>query len=193
MVNTPIWQFNFLDVIILIILFRICYVAVKTGLVIELFKLLGILSAIFISSHYYTTLSHAFQLRYFPEKMPLGFIDFITFIILAVAGYMVFVLLRSTFYRFMKMEAVPNLNKYGGLILGLVRGYFTIGLLIFVLIVSNVGYFGSSVRHSCLGSRAVSVSAQTYSWIWEGVFSKFFPQQKFNPAVGKIRDNFIKQ
>lgn len=186
-------QFNFLDIVILIILFRICYIAVKTGLAIEFFKLLGVLFAIYIASHYYTSLSDVIQRRYIPQSLPLEFVDFVIFIILASAGYLGFVLLRSTFYRFMKMEAVPKLNKYGGLILGLARGYFTIGLLTYVLMISSVSYLSNSVKHSYLGSRVSSVSAQTYNWIWESIFSKFSPQEKSNSIVNEVRDNFTKK
>ena len=191
---SAIQQLNFLDIVILILLFRICYVAVKTGLAIELFKLLGVLFAIYIASHYYTSLSDIVQSRYIPPKtVPLEFVDFITFVILALVCYLGFVLLRSTFYRFMKMEAAPKLNKYGGLILGLARGYFTIGLLVYVLMISSVSYFSSSVKHSYLGSRASSISAETYNWIWESIFSKFSPQEKPNSIVNEVRDNFAKK
>jgi hypothetical protein len=93
----------------------------------------------------------------------------------------------------MKMEAAPKLNKYGGLILGLARGYFTIGLIIYVLIISSVTYLSSSVKHSYLGSRASSISAQTYNWMWGSIFSKFSPQEKSNSVVLEVMDNFNRQ
>ncbi|MDD5505285.1 MAG: CvpA family protein [Candidatus Omnitrophica bacterium] len=193
MVMSTVLQFNFLDILILIILFRICYVALKTGLAIEFFKLLGVLSAIYIASHYYTFLSDIVQRWYVSQAIPIEFVDFIIFIILAVAVYLIFVLLRGAFYRFMKMEAAPELNKYGGLLLGLARGYFTIGLIIYVLMISSVSYLSNSVRHSYLGSRFTSVSAQAYNWSWSSIFSKFSPQEKPNTVVSEVRDNFIKK
>jgi len=193
MVVSAFQQFNFLDIVILIILFRICYVAVKTGLAVEFFKLLGIISAIYIASHYYTYISDVIRRWYASQAIPLEFVDFVIFIILAISGYLVFVLLRSTFYRFMKMEAAPELNKYGGLLLGLFRGYFTIGLIIYALMISSVSYLSGSVKHSYLGSRFSSVSAQTYNWIWNSIFSKFSPQEKPNSIVSEVRDNFIKK
>ena len=186
-------QFNFLDVVILIILFRICYIAVKMGLAVEFFKLLGVLFSIYFASHYYTYFSDMIQQRFIPGGMPLEFMDFIIFIILACAVYLVFVLLRVTFSRFMKMEAAPKINKYGALILSLARGYFTVGLLIYVLMISSVSYLSNSVKHSYLGSRSFSISAQTYNWIWESILSKFSPQEKPNSVVNEVRDNFIKK
>ena len=185
-------QMNYLDIVIVILGIRICYIAAKTGIAVEFFKLLGVLSSIYIASHYYTAFSDSFQQRFLHQSVPLEFIDFIVFILLVIAVYLGFVLLRSTFYRFMKMEAAPELNKFGGLILGLLRVYFTIGLLVYALMISSVHYLSSSVAHSYIGSRFSYVSAQTYNWIWGSVFSKFFPQEKLNSVVGEARDNLEK-
>ncbi|MDD5408984.1 MAG: CvpA family protein [Candidatus Omnitrophica bacterium] len=190
---TVLRHFNFLDIIILIILFRICYIALKDGLAMELFKLLGVLSAIYISSHFYISLSRIIKLRYVPDNISLEFVNFVIFVLLACAGYIALALLRVTFCRFMKMEAAPKLNKYGGLILGLARGYFTVGLLIYVLMITNVSYLNSSIKHSALASRCVSVSSQTYNWIWESIFSKFFPQEKPDSVVRETSDNLVQK
>lgn len=186
-------QFNFLDIVLLIILFRICYIAVTMGLPIEFFKLLGVLSATYVSLHYYINLSDIIQSRYLPKNMPLEFMDFLIFLILAAAGYLVFVCLRGTFYRFMKMEATPKINKIGGFILGLARGFFTVGLITYCLAISTISYLTLSVKHSYLGSRAFSIAPQTYSWLWSNLFSKFSLNEKPNPVVKEVNDNFIRK
>ena len=184
-------QFNYLDIVILIILFRICYIALKMGLAIEFFKLSGVLCAIYIASHYYITLTDIIRNHYFPKVMPLKFMDFITFLILAALTNLGFVFLRSIFYRFMKMEAAPKINKFGALFFGLARGYFSIGLLIYVLMISSVSYLNNSVKHSYLGSRASLISAQTYRWLWDSIFSKFSPQERPNLVVNEASGNLI--
>ena len=85
MVMSIFKQFNYIDIIILILLFRICYISVKTGIAIEFFKLLGVLSAIYIASHYYTSLSDIIRRHYMPKIIPLEFADFIIFLFLADA------------------------------------------------------------------------------------------------------------
>lgn len=186
-------KLNFLDIFILIALIRICYISVKTGIAIEFFKLLGVLSTIYIASHYYITISDFIRQRYLHQVMPLQFVDFLVFAILALLVYGCFIVLRVAFYRFMKAEAAPGLNRYGGLILGLVRWYFTIGLLVYMLIISSVSYLNSSAKHSYLGNRFSVVSAQTYEWMWENIFSKFFPKEKPNSVVNEVMGNFSKK
>jgi len=183
-------QFNFLDIILLIVLFRICYVALKMGLPVEIFKLLGVLSAIFISLHYYTILSNLIQKQYSLNNMPLEFMDFLISLILVVASYLIFVVLRSIFCRFMKMEATPKINKFGGLILGLVRGVLVIGLISYILGISSISYLARSVKYSYLGSRAFAIAPRTYTWLWSNIFSKFSSGEKLNPTVNEVKDNF---
>jgi uncharacterized membrane protein required for colicin V production len=188
MIMNILAQLNFLDIFFLIIVFRICYVAVKTGLAIEFFKFSGVLFATYVSLHYYTTLSDIIQRRFFYKYMPLEFMDFLIFLILAGAGYLGFVVLRSIFYHFIKLETVPRISQFGGFIFGLARGFLVIGLLAYILIISSVSYLSSAVKHSYSGVRACSISPGTYDWLWSSVFSKFSPQEKFNPTVTEVMD-----
>ena len=45
-------QFNWFDVAIIILFIRICYIAFRSEFPVELFKLAGIICAIYISMHY---------------------------------------------------------------------------------------------------------------------------------------------
>jgi len=160
------------------------------GLAVEFFKLLGVISATYFSLHYYTSLSDLIQRWFIPKEMPLEFMDLLVFIILAVGGYLVFAILRSSFYRFMKLEASPKLSQFGGLILGAARLFFTVGLLIYVLMISGVKYLNQSVKHSYLGSRSILISTNTYGWLWGNIIAKFSPKEKFNPAVTELLERF---
>lgn len=180
-------QFNWLDIIVVIILFRICYIAVKSGLPVELFKILGTLLAIYLSLHYYTMLSDFFRNRIAVKSLPLEFLDFLSFTVLAILGYLIFVSLRVLFYRLIKMEAAPQLNKWGGLILGVGRGILLGGLIIFMLIISSVGYLKNSVKDSYSGKRLFKVAPATYSALWDNLMSKFATKEKFNSTILEVQ------
>ncbi|MDD5108678.1 MAG: CvpA family protein [Candidatus Omnitrophica bacterium] len=183
-------QFNIVDIIIIILALRICYISFQMGLPIELFKFLGIIFTTYISLHYYTSLSDIARRWFLPKEMPLEFLDFLIFIILALGGYLVFVILRNTFYHFIKLEASPRISQFGGLILGFVRAFFTVGLLVYILIISSVKYLNNSVKHSYLGSKVYMVAPQTYGWLWQGIVSKFSSKEKFNSTVTEVTERF---
>ena len=183
-------RFNFLDFIILIILFRICYIAAKMGLSVEIFKLLGVIFSTYIALHYYTSLSDLIQQRFLPKAMPLEFIDFIILLLLIIGVYLCFVGLRNLLFRFIQLKTLLKINQISGLILGVGRGFLVIGLLSFSLAVSSVTYLSSSVEHSYLASKALAISPQTYNWLWSNIFSKFSAKEKFNPTVTEVMDKF---
>ncbi|MFH1397811.1 MAG: CvpA family protein [Candidatus Omnitrophota bacterium] len=183
--------FNWLDVAVVIFMFRIVYIAMNSGLPIELFKLLGTILAIYLSLHYYTNLSDYLggPVPYL-KNMPLDFLDFVCFIILAVLGYIIFVFLREGFSHFIKMEAVRHLNKYGGMLLGIIRSFLFTGLLIFILAISTISYLGESVKSSSLGNRFFKITPIIYSFLWNNVMSKFMTGEKFNSTVFEVKNKF---
>jgi uncharacterized membrane protein required for colicin V production len=186
MIAETLTQFNFLDFIIIIVLFRICYIAARMGLSVEIFKLSGVVFATYIGLHYYTALADLFNKRFLPKSMPLEFTDFVFFVLLITAVYLVFVVLRSVLFRFIQLNAIPRINQVAGLVLGIFRGFLVVGLISFSLAISTVNYFSNAVKRSYLGSRAVTISPRTYTWLWGNIFSKFSAQEKYNSTITEI-------
>ena len=185
-------QINWVDIFILILGVRICYVAVKNGFPAELFKLIGTVAAIYLSLHYYVSLSGSIKgWLSLGERLPEDFLQFIVFLGLAVAGYYAFMVLRSIFYRFLKTEAVSALNKWGSLILGIVRTLLLASLIMFTFVISSVSYFDNSVKASYTGKRLFMVAPQTYSWLWNNFVSKFAAGEKYNETVTLTSEEFL--
>jgi len=176
-------KFNFLDFIILIVLIRICYIAAKTGLSVEIFKLSGVLLSTYTALHYYTAFSDLIQKRFLPKVMPLEFVDFLVFVLLIAVVYLCFVVLRSLLFRFIQLNAIPRINQIAGLILGICRSFLVVGLISFSLAISSVTYLSGLTKHSYLGSRALSIAPGAYNWLWISIFSKFSADEKFNSTV----------
>jgi len=182
-------QFNWVDIFVAIVLFRVIYISIKTGLPIELFKILGTLSAIYLALHYYSSASSAMisALPLIKERVNVDFLNFVAFLILAIFGYIVFMALRMLFYRFMKMEAAPNLNKWGGLVLGIFRSFLLAGLLTYTLAICGIGYLKDSIASSYTASRVANIAPNTYSWLWSNIGSKFMPGDKFNEHILRFK------
>ena len=186
-------QFNWVEIFFAILLIRICYVAVKNGFPVELFKLLGTLSAAYLSLHYYIIFSDYIVGRIGEKFIPLEYLTFFSFIALAILGYLIFMLLRKVFSRFIQMEAVPKLNKWGSLILSMMRGFLFVSLLIFILVIAPTGYFRNSVNNSYSGKRLFNIAPTTYTWLWNGIMSKFRTQEKFNETILEVQANLTKE
>jgi uncharacterized membrane protein required for colicin V production len=180
-------QFNWVDIFFVILLIRICYVAIKNGFSVELFKLLGTVSAIYLSLHYYIIFPDYIVGRIGVKNIPLEYLTFFSFVSLATLGYLIFMLLRKVFSRFIHMEAVSNLNKWGSLILSVIRSFLLISLLIFIFVIAPTDYFRNSVNNSYSGKHLFTIAPTTYTWLWNSVMSKFRTQEKFNDAILKVQ------
>ena len=173
-------QLNWVDIVIAVLVIRICYISIKSGFPVEIFKLLGTLCAIYLSLHYYLVLGDMLGGISFVSAIPKAYFDFLCFLILALIGYLLFFLLRAIFYHFIDLKAVPALSKWGGFIAGLARAALLIGLIVFIFSISTVGYLQSSADNSYIGSRFSKVAPLTYAWIWNNITSKFAKNEKFN-------------
>ena len=193
MVLNILKQINWVDIFVLILILRICFIAVKNGFPVELFKFIGTVSATFLSLHYYTDLAGFLSNWLFlGKRIPLEFLEFLVFLVLAISGYCLFILMRSLFSRFLKMEAISALNRWGGLFLGLARAALLSSLVMFMLAISSVGYFKESVKESYLSQRLFSVAPDVYTWMWNSVISKFSVAEKYNAVIPSIKEDFSK-
>jgi uncharacterized membrane protein required for colicin V production len=161
-----------------------CYVGLKRGLGIELFKLVNLVFCSFVVLHYYSALGTFIQ-----SKMPVLPIEpaiIFSYVLLILIITLLFRIFREGFFVFIKTEAIGNLSKYSGLLLGFVRGIIISAFIIFGLLISTVHYFELSARTSFFGSKIVVLPVKIYENIYQGFTSKIFRNQVFNQDVIKI-------
>ncbi|MBL7070237.1 MAG: CvpA family protein [Candidatus Omnitrophica bacterium] len=180
-------QFNWLDIFLVVVFLRICYVSLKRGLTIEFFKFIGILLSVYLSFQYYTSLSNFLHSVAFVEATPLGFLKFICFLILAFSGYFLLVALRRLFTLLIKIEDVPGvINRWAGFLLGLLRGVLTVSFILFALFISSNEYLRGSVQGSLVAKPVFQIAPLAYRGIWDSIISKFSPDQGLNGDVLSI-------
>ncbi len=160
-------KLNWVDLVLIVIFLRVVWIGTRTGLPIELFKFLGTVSATYLALHYFTIFSDSLKhiLPLTVKASPIELIDFVSFVILVITGYLIFTALRFLFYRFLKMEAVPLLSRWGGFILGIARGILLTSLIVFMLVISSISYFKNSCARSYSGKTLFNLAPQAYNWL----------------------------
>ncbi|RKY29576.1 MAG: hypothetical protein DRP74_08605 [Candidatus Omnitrophota bacterium] len=180
-------QFNWVDILVAILLIRICYVAVKTGFPVELFKLLGTVSAIYLACHYYVKVGAFLNNRIPLEGVGwLKFSTFLAFLVLGLLGYFVFMVIRNFLMALIKMEAISLLNRWGALMLGVIRAALFVSLLLFTLAVSNSNYLKNSLTNSFLSPKFLKLTPAVYGALWNNLLYRFMNKQAFNKAVFEV-------
>lgn len=174
---------NWVDIIIILILVRIVYIGVQTGVVIELFKLLGVLVTSFLTLQYFTTLAHFFhQITKAPEPwmIPLAF--------LLLWGVLFFAckLLRDAIFLVFTIEAQSLVDKWGGALLSIVRFFLVASMTLFAFFLTGEKYIQSKVATSFSKKYAMNAAPGFYHGMWDGFFSKLFAGKKPNPAVADV-------
>ncbi|MCM8797140.1 MAG: CvpA family protein [Candidatus Omnitrophica bacterium] len=192
MLKDILLKINWVDLLALFILLRASYVGIASGFSKELFKLLGLVFAVCFSMHYFTALSDISRKYITTKSIPLDFLDFISFVILAISGYCIFVLIRITFERFIKMEEVPVLSRLGGVILGLARGFLLTSLIMFCLFISTISNFKRNVVRSLAAPQVFKIAPATYRWVWNNIASKFTTSKEINDIISVIETNLKK-
>lgn len=184
MVLNYLKQMNWVDILIAILLIRICYVAVKTGFPTEFFKLLGTVAAIYLACHYYVKAGIFLQnCIHLEGEGWLKISIFIAFLVLAFLGYFVFMVIRNFLTFLIKMEAVSRLNRWGALILGIVRGTLFVSLFLFMLAVFNNDYLKNSMTDSLWTSKFFKWTPAIYSALWNNLIYRLMDKETLNKAV----------
>ena len=185
--------FNWVDVLVIMISVKIIYTSLKNGVVVELFKLSGALLSLYICLHYYTVVSDTLRKNMGLKTMPLDFLDFLIFLSLFIISYVSFVVLRAVFFRLVKMQTVPRLNKFGGLLLGMGRIIALSSTIVYMLAICTISYIERSAQTSYFGKDLFQISVNTYGWLWNTFASKFMLDEKFNKTVLEIQKGFLRK
>ncbi len=175
---------NWVDVAMLILLIRIVFIGVKTGFVTELFKLFGILCAVFIGLHYYSGLS-AFIAK--KTGWSLNWLEITFFVLLVVVLVIIIKYLRDGFLILFKFETThAGFNQWGAGILSVVRAVFLASLIMYGMLLSNLEFLQRQTFSSTSQKLALKVAPNTYFFIYRNFIGKVFTEERLNEDVFKV-------
>ncbi len=139
---------NWVDILVLIIMFRISYVAFYDGLSHEIFPLIAIICSAVLSLRYYTDLA-----VYLSENLlhlPIGLAEFLSFTVLIVGIGFIFKLIRAMLDKIIKVTWHPMVEKFGGLVVGIARASITTSIVLIMIALVPLSYLTWSVKERSL-------------------------------------------
>ena len=175
---------NWVDVAMLVLLIRIIFVGVKTGFVTELFKLFGILSAVFFGLHYYSHLA-AFIVQ--KTGLSIEWLEFTFFVLLVSLLVIAIKYLREGFLVLFKFETThAGFNQWGAGILSVLRAMLLASLIMYGILLSNVQFLQKQTL-TCISHKLVlKLAPNTYFFIYRNLIGKIFVQEKLNEDVFSV-------
>jgi len=175
-------HFNWIDILVGGLVARAIYIGIKRGFVIEFFKLIGIIVALYITLHYCTAFS-TFLYGKFRVQEALANIFSFGFL----WGMIIFVtkLVRDTLLMLVHMEPQGKLTQWGGFFLATIRGLLLASLTLVYIEFINMESVVKYIRDSFTGPRVVRMAPDMYEACYEGFIVKFFPKEELNKPVLK--------
>ena len=140
-------RINWVDILVVILLFRTSYIGARTGLSEEIFRVIGILLGLFFSMKYYSALGTLLNTN---VSLPQELVDGITFLILILLSVLIMKLVSLGLTKIVKFAFTETIDKWVGFIVGLFRGIMILSLLFTLFGIVNVDYLVKSVEERSL-------------------------------------------
>jgi len=130
MSNTPhlLAGINWVDIVAFIIFLRVIFMGLKNGVATEAFKVVGTIIAVYVSLHYYRTISAFIGNKYILDARIL---EGCVFAVLACMAYAAIGIIRLVVGRLVNMTVVPAISRWGGCLLAILRAFLMTSLLFY--------------------------------------------------------------
>ncbi len=164
-------RINWVDILIVILLIRTSYIGARTGLSTEIFKMIGVLLGLFFGMKYYSLIGSWMASKVsFPPEVSEG----IAFLILFLISILSLKLLSLGLQKIVKLTFADKLNKWGGFVIGLLRGGLILSILFAFFGIIQIDYLVKSVEERSLTGPAIQkIAPFTYQAISRATLGEF--------------------
>jgi uncharacterized membrane protein required for colicin V production len=178
-------RLNWIDIVIIILLFRTTYVGFSRGLTKVFFNFVGLIVATCVSIHYYGKLGEFLtnNLDFLERSISI----LISFILLVAGSILAFKIIIFLISKLVQIDFAVFLEKIGGLIIGIVYGLLLSSLLLIILSFSKTEYIQSSLSRSFSVPFIIKIAPKSYDFIL-----KVLPIES-SEARENIKTEFIKE
>lgn len=177
---------NWIDVLIVLCVCRVIYIGTKSGFVVELLKFIGLLFAVFVTFHYYSDLA-----KFLHNSITLSsvYLEILCFGFLLSVILFLFKLIREGMMIILKVQAHPILDKWGGLVISVLRGFFVASLILVFSQILQIQYIDKTIKQSFFSDYLHDIAPNFYRTCYSSFIEKLFQSEKLNPSVFKLNNN----
>lgn len=146
-------RINWVDILVVILIVRMSYVAFMDGLSHEIFPFLGTIAVFVFSLHYYPRLGSAISQNL--GNMQIDISNCISFIILVAVLGLVVRFLKVALDKIVKVQWHPVIEKFGGLVVGILKGYIITAIVLMILTLMPLSYLQWSIKDRSLTGKYI--------------------------------------
>ena len=184
MLTHLIKSINWIDAALILLFIRMIFVGVKNGFISELFKSIGVVTAVFVSLHYYSFLAEWVALK---TKISWDFWDLVIFAGLWFTVLFLFKFVREGILLLFKVETThQGFDKYAAGIVAVGRGILVCSLTIFLILLTHNGPVSRMTLRSYSYKITGRAAVGTYSFLYNNFVDKLFVGEHYNAAAAKV-------
>ncbi len=146
-------RFNWVDVLAIILFFRMSYIGFQMGLFVELIKLVGLITGFFVSFRYYQSAGDWISAR---APLSIEWSSAIAMVLLVALVYVAVSKLCQLLGKVMQISFQNNVSKIGGLLIGLVRAGLMTSVVLVVCRQLPSPYLTASIEERSLSGNVLS-------------------------------------
>jgi uncharacterized membrane protein required for colicin V production len=175
---------NWIDVALVLLFIRIIFVGVKNGFISELFKFTGVVTAVFVSFHYYSFIAAWVATK---TKVPWDYWDLVVFAGLWFIVLLLFKFLREGILFLFKVETNhEGFDKYAAGVVAVARGILVCSLTIFLILLTLNGPVTRMTLRSYSYKIAGHAALGTYTFLYNNLVDKLFAGQQYNADAAQV-------
>lgn len=140
-------RINWVDVLVVILLFRTSYIGAQSGLSNEIYRIIGVLIGLFFSIKYYSPLASRITASI---ALPQEIVEGVIFLILILLSMLTMKLTALGLTKIVKLAFAEKIERWGGFIIGLFRGAILMSFLFMLFGIFQVDYLVKSVEERSL-------------------------------------------
>lgn len=173
-------RFNWVDILFVTLLIRICYIGFKSSFLPEFLRALGLLAAFIFSFNGYTSLSSFLSIHTKWTGPKPDTISFLFIFVLILFAFKMLALAARIFFG--GKENVSRASKLTGFALGIGRAFLLVNLLYILFANGPFAYLSKSAEErSFLGKYVAGVTPFVYK-----ISMKFYPWEKIDTPLVRL-------
>lgn len=166
-------KINWVDILAVIIVVRISYVALQDGLSHEIFPLVGTIATACISARYYNDLAVFIQGI---TGVSVRSLELFVFVILVLGIGLIFKLTKFLVDILLKVTWHPLVEKFGGLIFGLLRASIVVSIVLMAMSLTPFSYLQYSIKERSFSGpyflKVVPEISSRVAWVFPATVKK---------------------
>lgn len=175
-------SFNWLDLLMIVVMAATVFRGAVCGFVVELFKILGTITATIFALHFYVQGGQ--KLNSF-VALPIPAAEIISFVLIVALTLLIFKLIREGWLLILKTQAKAGFSQWAGGFIAIFRSFLVCGLLFFLVFLFGNETLDTFAEKSVTGSYLRDLSPRVYKVTYQALLSKFFPDEALNKKAFK--------